>query len=254
MGSSAPWRPRCFGRVPSRGVLFERQRVASGERSVWLERDGVSSCAVVRLSVQTVRPNWRNGFASPKGNFIARLQPSMETCEDCGPLAETELVASCKRAVGRPLPSYWPAPTVPRAHAQLLATAASLSMFKETVAAEQAGWLSLIKPATASTPPRKKAKAVHRPKVDRDAANQAGTLCKCGKEDTDKFMLQCDGCDVWFHGDCVGVDQAHGMKLKSWRCKPCARRHESVQSRCQLYCFCRGPWDGRSFMIACDGA
>ena len=88
----------------------------------------------------------------------------------------------------------------------------------------------------------------------RDAANEVGTLCKCGKLDTEAFMLQCDECDVWFHGDCVGVSQAQASRLKSWKCRSCAKRHEVAQARCQLYCVCRGPWDGKAFMIACDGA
>ena len=191
--------------------------------------------------------------------------------------------------VARPLPPNWPTPTLPCAHAELLPFPAPPGLYEATAAAEEHRWTELNqKKSTPATPPSKKAGKAKK-KVDsieiRAERNQAGTLCKCGKADTEKFMLQCDGkhsmhadaicmhtnadaltkralalslfpyagCDVWYHGDCVGVTQAQGMRLKSWRCKPCARRHESMQARCELYCVCRGPWDGKSFMIACDG-
>ena len=191
--------------------------------------------------------------------------------------------------VARPLPPNWPTPTLPCAHAELLPFPAPPGLYEATAAAEEHRWTELNqKKSTPATPPSKKA-GKEKKKVDsieiRAERNQAGTLCKCGKADTEKFMLQCDGkhsmhadaicmhtyadaltkralalslfpyagCDVWYHGDCVGVTQAQGMRLKSWRCKPCARRHESMQARCELYCVCRGPWDGKSFMIACDG-
>lgn len=65
-------------------------------------------------------------------------------------------------------------------------------------------------------------------------------------------MLACDGCEIWFHGDCVGMTQQQAARAKEWRCKPCARKHEQVQAATATYCICDGPWDRRSFMIACD--
>ena len=86
--------------------------------------------------------------------------------------------------------------------------------------------------------------------------------CRCGKhwtEDDPKFWLACDTCDRWFHGECVGVSEAKvvswGQKRK-WNCTSCTaaeRRRKTVATRCERYCICRGYWDGRSFMIMCDG-
>ena len=157
-------------------------------------------------------------------------------------------------AIARPLPSFWPTPSLPRAHATLLATRASACELEGLTAAEEESWSLLVKKpttTTVATPPSKKAR---KQKAERSAKNEVGTLCKCGKLDAEKFMLQCDGCDVWYHGDCVGVTQAQGMRLKSWRCRSCARKYESVRARTELYCVCRGPWDGKAFMIACDSA
>ena len=71
--------------------------------------------------------------------------------------------------------------------------------------------------------------------------------------DTERFMLACDGCEIWFHGDCVGITQQQASRLKEWRCKPCTRKHDRLLAASATYCVCIGPWDGRSFMIACDG-
>ncbi|KAL3929801.1 MAG: hypothetical protein SGPRY_001807 [Prymnesium sp.] len=86
--------------------------------------------------------------------------------------------------------------------------------------------------------------------------------CRCGKpweEDTSMFMLACDECDRWFHGECVGVTEERALswgEKSKWRCKPCsaaiARRRKTIIKHCQRYCICNGYWDGRAFMIMCD--
>ena len=99
--------------------------------------------------------------------------------------------------VARPLPPNWPTPTLPCAHAELLPFPAPPGLYEATAAAEEHRWTELNqKKSTPATPPSKKAGKAKK-KVDsieiRAERNQAGTLCKCGKADTEKFMLQCDG-------------------------------------------------------------
>ena len=120
--------------------------------------------------------------------------------------------------------------------------------------AEEDAW-RLLAPLEAplARTPNKKRKVGQRvdPQI-REERNLVGALCKCGKLDVDKFMLQCDGCDTWFHGECMHVTQQQASRARSWRCNPCAKRYHTAKARFQTYCLCRGPWDGRSFMIACD--
>ncbi|KAL3428354.1 PHD-finger domain-containing protein [Phlyctema vagabunda] len=33
------------------------------------------------------------------------------------------------------------------------------------------------------------------------------TRCVCNKADSDGFMIQCESCDNWLHGQCIGIDQ-----------------------------------------------
>jgi hypothetical protein len=162
-------------------------------------------------------------------------------------------------AIGRPLPSFWPPLQLPRADAVLLdVPRSSASAVQAVGVAEEEAW-RLRAPeaglAATRTPTKKRrlgAAAQRLSTEQRQLANERGELCKCGKLDVDKFMVQCDSCDVWFHGDCVGIRQDRAARARAWRCRACARKHDSACARAQRYCVCRGPWDGRSFMIACD--
>lgn len=164
-----------------------------------------------------------------------------------------------KIAVARPLPPYWPTLSLPRAPSPTFLGDIAPALVMHAASEEEKGWHAIVKPepSAAATPPSKRAqhgKKALKKREEWETANLVGKKCKCGKEDVEKFMLQCDDCDVWHHGECVGVSQVQASRLRSWRCRTCARRHETKQARTLLYCECRGPWNGRSFMIACDGA
>ena len=133
--------------------------------------------------------------------------------------------------VARPLPTWWPELQLPTAAATPLAHQPHVP--PDTIAAIEAAegeaQRRLFLPTEASSPmrtqPKKRGKAraavlVQR-RQDREAANQVGKMCSCGKLDTDKHMLQCDGCDTWFHGECEPSPPASSRPLR-----PCALRPE----------------------------
>lgn len=39
--------------------------------------------------------------------------------------------------------------------------------------------------------------------------------------DPTAFYIQCDECDEWYHGNCVGVTEGEGEKITSWFCHLC---------------------------------
>ncbi|KAI8360417.1 hypothetical protein B0O80DRAFT_363213, partial [Mortierella sp. GBAus27b] len=39
--------------------------------------------------------------------------------------------------------------------------------------------------------------------------------------DPSRFMIACDGCDDWFHGDCVGVAEEDSEMVDKYYCKHC---------------------------------
>ncbi|KAL1527581.1 hypothetical protein AB1Y20_008968 [Prymnesium parvum] len=134
-------------------------------------------------------------------------------------------------AIARPLPSSWPSPLLPIARqVELLPIrCADVSLDAIEAAEDEARLAALLPPS-----PAKKAKSV----------------CSCGKVDESKFMLACDECDCWFHGECVGVTQEEADALGKWACKTCA----PTRQRRLWTCRCGQHWDedDSRLMVACD--
>ncbi|KAI8645536.1 hypothetical protein BD408DRAFT_361288 [Parasitella parasitica] len=47
-------------------------------------------------------------------------------------------------------------------------------------------------------------------------------ICENPRIDYGTFMIACDRCSTWFHGDCVGI--AERDQVEEWYCKRCTRR------------------------------
>ncbi|GFR17190.1 PHD finger protein 3 [Trichonephila clavata] len=55
--------------------------------------------------------------------------------------------------------------------------------------------------------------------------------CICRRPHNSRFMIQCDKCEEWFHGSCVGVTKLYGRQLeeqkKEWICPVCRMKGET---------------------------
>ena len=60
-----------------------------------------------------------------------------------------------------------------------------------------------------------------RPEPCIDSLTDPPVYCTCRKPDTGKFMICCDVCDEWFHGDCVGVSERRGLMINRYVCPIC---------------------------------
>ncbi|KAG0379932.1 hypothetical protein BGX24_011001 [Mortierella sp. AD032] len=62
-----------------------------------------------------------------------------------------------------------------------------------------------------------------------------GLYCICRTVyDPTRFMIACDGCDDWFHGDCVGVAEKDSDMVDKYYCKRCEEkgRYGSLKKKC----------------------
>ncbi|KAG8193339.1 hypothetical protein JTE90_022969 [Oedothorax gibbosus] len=59
--------------------------------------------------------------------------------------------------------------------------------------------------------------------------------CICRKPHNSRFMIQCDKCEDWFHGSCVGVTKLMGRQLeklkKEWWCRNCSSSDASISQK-----------------------
>eukprot|EP01006_Ploeotia_vitrea_P061161 TRINITY_DN77391_c0_g1_i1.p1 TRINITY_DN77391_c0_g1~~TRINITY_DN77391_c0_g1_i1.p1 ORF type:complete len:344 (+),score=23.14 TRINITY_DN77391_c0_g1_i1:216-1247(+) len=75
-----------------------------------------------------------------------------------------------------------------------------------------------------TTPDYNENKPTSKKEVKRDGR---GVYCICRKPATaDSFMIQCDTCEEWFHGKCVGVSQQKAKSIESYVCTQCEAREK----------------------------
>jgi len=53
--------------------------------------------------------------------------------------------------------------------------------------------------------------------------------CICRSSDVDRFMIGCDHCEEWYHGDCIGVTQNDAKSIRSYYCDACRARNPSLE-------------------------
>ncbi|KAL5013580.1 hypothetical protein ScPMuIL_007850 [Solemya velum] len=58
--------------------------------------------------------------------------------------------------------------------------------------------------------------------------------CICRSSDCDRFMIGCDYCEEWYHGDCIGVTQDQAKSIKVFFCSTCREKDPSLQIRYKI--------------------
>ncbi|KAI3644228.1 hypothetical protein MP228_010392 [Amoeboaphelidium protococcarum] len=57
--------------------------------------------------------------------------------------------------------------------------------------------------------------------IQEGGENSYPTYCVCGSSSTDEFMIACDNCNLWCHGQCVGITDFDSERLVRWFCPRC---------------------------------
>uniref|UniRef100_A0A9J8DEN7 CXXC-type zinc finger protein 1 n=1 Tax=Cyprinus carpio carpio TaxID=630221 RepID=A0A9J8DEN7_CYPCA len=57
----------------------------------------------------------------------------------------------------------------------------------------------------------------------------ARVYCVCRKPDTNCFMIGCDNCNEWFHGDCIKISEKMAKTIRVWYCEKCRSKNESLE-------------------------
>ncbi|CAK8683780.1 unnamed protein product [Clavelina lepadiformis] len=70
-----------------------------------------------------------------------------------------------------------------------------------------------------------------------DSYNNPNRLwCICRKPHNNRFMISCDECEDWFHGDCVGITLACGKKMEQnneeYVCPACVEKRQGKKQKC----------------------
>ncbi|XP_062572423.1 CXXC-type zinc finger protein 1-like, partial [Saccostrea cucullata] len=53
--------------------------------------------------------------------------------------------------------------------------------------------------------------------------------CICRSKDCSRFMIGCDNCEEWYHGDCIGVTQKDAELIKHFYCTSCRQHDPSLE-------------------------
>ena len=74
---------------------------------------------------------------------------------------------------------------------------------------------------------------------DRDEGSESdsGPYCICRGPDNHRFMIACDKCEDWFHGECIGMDKYTGENLvQRYICPSCSDESMGYVTRYKKTC------------------
>lgn len=52
--------------------------------------------------------------------------------------------------------------------------------------------------------------------------------CICRSADVNRFMIGCDHCEEWYHGDCINVTEKESKYIKKFFCKECREKNSHL--------------------------
>ncbi|KAL4646279.1 CXXC-type zinc finger protein 1 [Arapaima gigas] len=65
--------------------------------------------------------------------------------------------------------------------------------------------------------------------MDGENGENAPVYCICRKPDINCFMIGCDNCNEWFHGNCINVTEKMAKAIREWYCEKCRSKNSSLE-------------------------
>ncbi|XP_035237858.1 CXXC-type zinc finger protein 1a isoform X3 [Anguilla anguilla] len=65
--------------------------------------------------------------------------------------------------------------------------------------------------------------------LEGENGENAPVYCICRKPDINCFMIGCDNCNEWFHGDCINVTEKMAKAIREWYCQKCRGKDGSLE-------------------------
>ncbi|XP_005312013.1 CXXC-type zinc finger protein 1 isoform X4 [Chrysemys picta bellii] len=59
----------------------------------------------------------------------------------------------------------------------------------------------------------------------------APVYCICRKPDINCFMIGCDNCNEWFHGNCINITEKMAKAIREWYCLQCRDKNPHLEIR-----------------------
>ncbi|XP_028669127.1 CXXC-type zinc finger protein 1a [Erpetoichthys calabaricus] len=65
--------------------------------------------------------------------------------------------------------------------------------------------------------------------MEGENGENAPVYCICRKPDINCFMIGCDNCNEWFHGDCINVTEKMAKAIREWYCQKCQEINPALE-------------------------
>jgi hypothetical protein len=65
-------------------------------------------------------------------------------------------------------------------------------------------------------------RSVDRDRMKTNRGDSSSKYCLCDRGDDGSFMICCDDCEKWYHGDCIKLPFSKGIETKYFKCHTCS--------------------------------